>query len=175
LKKRHDKVMRLLDEHGEKLHRLLTRLTMCENAAGDLIQELFIRLSGSKSFGNARNELAFAWTSAVNLAYDWRRKHRVSVCSIDQQVLQAPDDDSSLNKMIRAEQVQKVLNAAMDLKEPGRSVVLLRYIEQRSYEEIAETLGKKPSHIRSLCSKSIGKLRQTLAHGDTQDKKGAIA
>ena len=175
MKKEHEKVIRLLDNHGEKLHRLLTRLTMCENVAGDLIQDLFIKLSGSKSFGKARNELAFAWTSAVNLAYDWRRKHRVSCCSIDSQVLQADDDDSSLNKMIRGEQVQRVLDAAMGLKEPGRSVVLMRYMEQRSYEEIGEILGKNENHVRSVCSKSIGKLRQTLTLGDSENMKGAIA
>ena len=175
MKTSHEKVIRVLDCHGEVLHRLLVRLTMCETAAGDLIQELFIKLSRSSGFGKAKNEFAYAWTTAVNLAYDWRKKRRVKCSSIESVTLQNPEDESSLNKMIRAEQVRKVLDEAMALGEPGRSVVLMRYVEQQSYEEIAEALGKKSSHVRSICSKSIGKLRDKLARSDSQDTKGAIA
>lgn len=164
-----------MDEHGEQLHRLLTRLTLCDNIVGDLMQELFIRLSESRTFAKAKNPFGFAWRTAVNLAYDWRKKHKMRCCSLDAEAFQIPGDESVLNKTIRAEQVQRVLDAVMALNEPSRSVVLMRYIEQQSYEQIAETLGKNEHHMRSLCSKSIGKLRQILAQQDTQNTKGAIA
>ena len=175
MKERHRKAIELLDEHGDQLHRLLTRLTLCDNIVGDLMQELFIRLSGSGSFGRAKNPFAFAWRTAVNLAYDWRRKHKIRCCSLGDEAFQIPGDESVLNKTIRAEQVQRVLNAVMGLDEPGRSVVLMRYIEQQSYDQIAETLGKNESHMRSLCSKSIGKLRKTMARQDSLETKGATA
>ena len=40
-----EKVMELLDMHGRRLHRLLGRLTRSPDVAGDLMQELFIKLS----------------------------------------------------------------------------------------------------------------------------------
>ena len=162
MKERQKRAIHLLDEHGEQLHRLLSRLTLCDHVVGDLMQE-------------AENPFGFAWRAAVNLAYDWRKKHKIRCCSLGAAAFQIAGDDSALDTVIRAEQVQQVLDAVMGLDEPGRSVILMRYIEQQSYEQIAETLGKNVSHMRSLCSKSIGKLRLTLAQQDDRDVKGAIA
>ncbi len=33
---------------------------------------------------------------------------------------------------------------------------------QESYEKISERLGKKPAHLRSICSKSLAQLRKYL-------------
>lgn len=175
MKDRQAKAIHLLDEHGAQLHRLLSRLTLCEHVVGDLMQELFIRLSESRTFAKAENPLGFAWRAAVNLAYDWRKKHKMRCCSLEGEAFEVAEGESVVEKAIRAEEVKRVLEAAMGLDEPGRSVVLMRYIEQQSYEQIAETLGKNERHMRSLCSKSIGKLRLALAQQDDRDVKGAIA
>ncbi|HEY2761830.1 MAG TPA: sigma factor, partial [Pirellulales bacterium] len=71
----HD-VAALLAEHGQQLHALLFRLTLRADAAEDLLQELFCRLATSKSFQHAANPAAFAYRSATNLAFDWRRANK---------------------------------------------------------------------------------------------------
>ena len=76
LKNRHQKVLELLESSGESLHRLLGRLTLEEHATGDLLQELFIRLGGSNGFEGARDPAAYARRAAINLAFEWRRKHK---------------------------------------------------------------------------------------------------
>ncbi len=52
----------LLKRSGAKLHALLLRLTLREDVAEDLMQELFLRLADSDSFFDARNREAFAYT-----------------------------------------------------------------------------------------------------------------
>jgi DNA-directed RNA polymerase specialized sigma24 family protein len=42
----------------------------------------------------------------------------------------------------------------------------MRYIEQASYEEIAQRLGKKPQYMRALCSKAMAQLREMLQSED---------
>ena len=64
--------------------------------------------------------------------------------------------------MIQAEELEQVLNATSRLNELARDVVVMRYIEQDSYENIAERLGKKPQHIRSVCAKAMAQLREML-------------
>jgi len=65
--------------------------------------------------------------------------------------------------MIRAEELEQVLDATSRLSDLAQDVVVMRYIEQASYEEIGQRLGKKPQHIRSICSKAMAQLREMLA------------
>ena len=74
----------------------------------------------------------------------------------------AQDDSSALGKLIKAEELEQVLDATSRLSGLARDVVVMRYIEQDSYEEIAERLGKKPQHLRSVCAKAMAQLREVL-------------
>ena len=51
----------LLDANGPYLFRLLHRVTLCEDAAEDLLQELFLKLPASDGFRSATNRLAYAY------------------------------------------------------------------------------------------------------------------
>ena len=161
--KRQKKILQLLDTSGERLHRLLARLTRREDVVGDLLQELFIRLWNSKTFDKAEDPFAYAYRAAINLAFEWRRKQKITCCQpLQENCPAASDSSSALGKMIRAEELEQVLNATSKLTDLARDVVVMRYIEQDSYEEIAERLGKKPQYMRALCAKAMAQLRELL-------------
>jgi len=160
---RQKKILQLLDASGERLHRLLGRLTRCEDVVGDLLQELFIRLWNSGAFDKADDPFAYAYRAAINLAFEWRRKQKATF-QISQENCPAPKESPSvLGKMIQAEELEQVLNAASRLTDLARDVVVMRYIEQDSYEEIGQRLGKKPQYMRALCAKAMARLRELLA------------
>ena len=159
---RQRKILQLFDTSGPQLHRLLVRLTQREDVAGDLLQELFIRLWNSNGFDGAQDPSAYAYRSAVNLAFEWRRG-RKTTCQLSEEICPAADRPSAQGKMIRAEELEQVLDATSRLTDLARDVVVMRYIEQASYEEIGQRLGKKPQHIRSACSKAMAQLREMLA------------
>jgi RNA polymerase sigma factor (sigma-70 family) len=163
---RQKKILQLLDASGPSLHRLLGRLTRHQDITGDLLQELFLRLWNSKDFDNARDPTAYAYRAAINLAFEWRRQQQ-KACQPLEQNCRSMNNSSALEKMIQAEELQQVLNATSRLDELARDVVVMRYIEQDSYEKIAEWLGKKPQHIRSVCAKAMAQLREFL-----KDKNG---
>lgn len=160
---RQRKILQLLDTSGPRLHRLLARLTRREDVVGDLLQELFIKLWNSKAFDKAKNPLAYAYRTAINLAFDWRRRQQITRQPLEQNCRVTDDESSALRKMIQDEELEQVLNATSRLNELARDVVVMRYIEQDSYEKIAERLGKKPQHIRSVCAKAMAQLRELLA------------
>ena len=160
---RQKKILQLLDTSGERLHRLLARLTQREDVVGDLLQELFIRLWNSKTFNKAEDPFAYAYRAAINLAFEWRRKQKVTCQPLEENCPAAEDGSSALGKMIQAEELEQVLNATSKLTDLARDVVVMRYIEQASYEEIAERLGKKPQYMRALCAKALTRLRELLA------------
>jgi RNA polymerase sigma factor (sigma-70 family) len=159
---RQKKVLELLDTSGMRLHALLGRLTLSEDVVGDLMQELFIRLSNSSRLAKVNDPFAYAYRAAINLAFEWRRKSKVKFQSLDEDCLPVANNPSPLAEMVQAEELTQVLDVMTRLSELAREVVVMHYIEQESYEEVAQRLGKKPQHIRSVCAKALARLRQLL-------------
>jgi RNA polymerase sigma-70 factor (ECF subfamily) len=161
---RQKKILQLLDTSGPRLHRLLARLTRREDVVGDLLQELFLRLWNSKAFDKAEDSFAYACRSAINLAFEWRRRQKIRHQPLEGNCPVAQDNSSALGKMVQAEELEQVLDATSKLPDLARDVVVMHYIEQDSYEEIAERLGKKPQYMRSVCAKAMAQLREILTH-----------
>jgi len=159
---RQKKVLELLDTSGAGLHALLGRLTLSQDAAGDLMQELFIRLSKAGRLDKVNDPFAYAYRAAINLAFEWRKKSKVKFQSLDEDCLPVENSLSPLAEMAKAEELAEVLDVMGRLSELAREVVVMRYIEQESYEEIGQRLGKKPQHIRSVCAKALARLRELL-------------
>lgn len=172
LKDNQTKTLELLDQHGESLHRLLSRLTRCEHTTGDLMQELFIRLSGGRGFAKALNPYAYAWKTAANLAFDWRRKQKINFEYLDPAVLSDNSNQYTLEQMIQQEQINRILQITCGFNELARNVIVMRFIEQKTYQQIAERLGKNPDYLRSLCSKKLKHLQMILNKENSSHQKG---
>jgi RNA polymerase sigma factor (sigma-70 family) len=162
------KILELFEKSGPQLHRLLGKLTLNEEIVGDLLQELFLRLWKSKAFDKAKNPFAYAYRVAINLAFEWRKNRKNSYRSLEG-ISPAQVGSSALGKMIADEELQQVLDATMQLSELSREVVVMRYIEQQSYEEISKQLGKKPQYLRALNAKAIARLRELLAGNEKSE------
>ena len=165
---RQKKVLELLDMSGVRLHALLTRLTLSEDIVGDLMQELFIRLSNSSGLDKANDPFAYAYRAAINLALEWRKKTKVKFQSLNDDCLPIEDKLSPLAEIAQAEELAQVLDVIPRLSALAREVVVMHYIEQESYEEIAQRLGKKPQHIRSVSAKALARLRKLLTGKNSQ-------
>lgn len=154
-------LMRLLDERGAELHGLLFRLTMREDVAEDLLQDLFLRLSTSEGFADARNAYAYARTAAIRLAFDWRRSRRVRPA---ESVADEPvgPSRSPLADAIESEQIDRVLAAMQQLADAQREIIAMRYLQQMSYEDIAGQLDVTAHQARARCAKAMRRLRAML-------------
>lgn len=159
---RQQKVLDFLDTSGARLHVLLTRLTLSEETAADLLQELFLRLLNTGSFEQAENPYAYACRAAMNLAFEHRRKLKIKSFSLSDVNVPESKALGPAEKMIKAEEVRQLLNVLSGMKSLEREVIVLRFLEQESYDEIACKVGKNPLHIRSLCSKAMARLRALL-------------
>jgi len=168
LQDRQNELLELLDKSGANLYALLTRLTLREDIAEELMQELFIKLSNSSRFDKAGNRQAYARRAAINLAFDWRRSRKRNPLRLDQVREPASNDSSPLGKLVQAEELDEILNAIGRLKGIYREAFVMRYIQEESYDYIAEQLGKTSHHVRALCSRASNRLRNVL--GSNQHK-----
>jgi RNA polymerase sigma-70 factor (ECF subfamily) len=156
------RLLKLLDEHGVRLHRLLARLTLRGDAADDLLQDLFLKLRASNGFAKADDQVAFAVRTAVNLAFDWRRRQvrrRDSGLLNDDLGGRAPDP---LAGLVEREEMEQVLAAIAELPDATRLAITLRHLERHETEEVARLMGNTPHQARALCAKGLAMLRQRL-------------
>ena len=165
---RHKEILEFLDKSGAGIYTLLTRLTLRQDTAEELMQELFLRLSNSRGFEKSNCREAYARKVAINLAFDWRRKLRQKVDSQDYACEVVSTDGSPLSKIIRTEELEEMLNALEKLNVNGRQLIVMRYIQQQSYEDIAEQTGKTTHQVRALCAKALKRLCDLMS---TDNKK----
>jgi RNA polymerase sigma-70 factor (ECF subfamily) len=168
LRDRQKELLELLDKSGANLYALLTRLTLREDIAEELMQELFIKLINSRSFDKAGNPEAYARKAAINLAFDWRRSRKRNPLRLDQICEPASNNSSPLGKLVQAEELDEILNAIGQLSKVPREAFVMRYIQEESYDYIAEQLGKTSHHVRALCSRALNRLRNILGHNQSQ-------
>jgi RNA polymerase sigma factor (sigma-70 family) len=159
---RQKELLELLDKSGASLYTLLTRLTLREDIAEELMQELFIKLNNKSHFDKVRNRYAYARKTAINLAFEWRRSQKPNSVGLDHISEPASNDSSPLNKLIKTEELDEILNAIGKLNKVPREAFVLRYIQQEPYDSIAEQLGKTVHHIRALCSRASTRIRYIL-------------
>lgn len=162
MENRQEKLFELLDKSGASLYALLTRLTLREDVAEELMQELFIKLSNYKGLRKIKNWNAYAHKAAVNLAFDWRRRQKRACLSLDNVPEIASNEKSPLSNLINSEESQEMLDAIRQLNKAPRQAIVMRYIQQQPYEDIAEQMNKNSHQVRALCHKAINRLRDLL-------------
>jgi RNA polymerase sigma factor (sigma-70 family) len=168
LRDRQKELLELLDKSGANLYALLTRLTLREDVAEELMQELFIKLNNTSRFDKVRNYYAYARKTAINLAFEWRRNRKLNLVDLDHISEPASNGISPLNKLIQTEELDEILNAIAKLNKVPREAFVMRYIQQEPYENIAEQLDKTVHHVRALCSRASMRLRHILEHNKSQ-------
>lgn len=151
----------LLDRSGPKLMATLNRLVLDEQTTEDLIQELFVRLYDRKDLLQIKNLQAYAFRTAINLAFDYRRdQKRRRIFAVEE--LPAPKLPPAGLAAEEHEQLERILDTAETLEGLTRECFVLHYVEQMEYPAIAERLDKTPKQVRALCSKALTRIRQML-------------
>ena len=70
-------------------------------------------------------------------------------------------DSSALDKMMENEAVQELMTAIRQLNAIDKAIMLL-YLEEKSYEEIAEVIGITVSNVGARINRAKARLKQTL-------------
>ena len=162
---RRNDVLELLKNHGPRLLALFTRLTLRTDVAEDLLQELFLKLNASTAFAAARNAEGYATQAAVHLAFDWRRRENRRRESTGVELDAAEAARAPLSGLIDREELEPVLEALGQLSPLIQTCVVLHYLQQESYENIAVRVERTPHQARALCHKGLYELRHLLGVG----------
>jgi RNA polymerase sigma-70 factor (ECF subfamily) len=165
--------------HFSRVYTLLFRMLRNHEDAEDLAQESFVR--AYRALPSYRAEAAFStWVGriAVHLAVEHHRKRahagRFEVVAQEEQAGSArwaePGTDSGRAELIAA------LSRALDRLPPRlRAAIVLRTLEEREYDDIAELLGVRPATARTHVMQARKLLVRWLAPWMDPDDAGGGA
>ena len=162
---------KLVSAYEKKIYNYCLRMTNSHEDAEDLTQEVFVRVCrGLRYFMGSSKFSTWIYRIAHNVCIDRHRKSKVILLSLnqpkntdDQRETELPAHNPSPEvEALRSELKKHLLEAISKLKPKYRSAIVLRDIQQYSYEEIAEVLHLPLGTVKSHISRARAALRESV-------------
>jgi len=162
----------LVRRYQDRLHNFLYRYTHDHQDCEDLVQETFLRVHKSKaSYERIAKFSTWMYTIALNLAKSlYKKKQRMYKVSIHKDPNDSEDfemhiedpnilPDQQLHEKLSLEQLEKAL---MALPEDFRQVVMLRDLQEMTYEEISEMTGIPMGTVKSRINRGRAQVQHMI-------------
>ena len=142
---------------ADALYKVAFYILETQQDAEDAVQELYLKLWKNKDvLDGIKNPKAYAMTILRNLCLD--RIRQSSRIAEEEPAEQNEASTDPYRQMDEKERLEKVLAAVKSLPERQREILILRTIQDLSFEEITERTGMNYLTIRVLLSRA----RQTI-------------
>ncbi len=154
----------LYDENADRVYRYLLYRVREPADAEDLTSDVFTRAFANiqRYRWQGKSFLAWLYTIARNAVTDRVRRSRPTVDLDD--ALGLADGSPTAHEHVEANDRAAALRSAMSkLTADQQEVLLLRFMENHSSQEVAKVLGKNEGAIRALQFRALGRLRKLLA------------
>ncbi|WP_178795041.1 sigma-70 family RNA polymerase sigma factor [Bacteroidaceae bacterium] len=144
-----------------KLYRAAFRLMGNAQDAEDMVQEAYLKLWNKRDeLTNVLNIEAYCVTLIKNLCYDALRRSQLDEDGRPPEELPLPTDTNIAREVEQRDEVNHVRKLISQLPEQQRKVIVLRDINDCSFEEIEQTTGLNAINIRVLLSRARKKIRE---------------
>ena len=163
--------MNWLGEHGSSVMKVARAYTLTSDECQDLVQEILLQAWRSlPNFEGKANAATWFYRVALHTAMNWKRKDKPRR-SRQQPLLEvqavATEGCDSAERVQHRETVEQLYNAIHQLPKTDAALVLL-YLDQLSYLEIAEVLGISENNVGvklNRAKKALSELMKGESHG----------
>jgi len=154
---------RLYDMHVDRVYRHVYYRVGNTADAEDLTQQVFLKAWQAIGRYKKTKSPFVAWLMKIshNLVIDFYRAKK-SETYIDFEIVDNKPDTDPQHLVETQFNQQGMRQAILKLKGDQQQVILLRFIEDFSYAEIAAALGKSEGAIRVILHRALAKLRTIL-------------
>jgi RNA polymerase sigma-70 factor (ECF subfamily) len=154
----------LVMPYSTRLYRMAFRLMGNREEAEDMVQEVYVKLWGM------RNELpkyksieALSIRITRNLCLDQLRRRKVNYDALKAEKLKQQENTNTPEGELERKEEEKIVHQMIAaLPEPQRSLIHLRHLEGKEYEEIAEMVNMNVNAIRVSISRARKQMREML-------------
>ena len=144
---------RIYDQYSEMLFRLSYSMLQSREDAEDVLQDVFVKiLSRPFDFNSAEHERAWLVRVTLNRCHDILRKKKIRRYTPLEDIVSLPAEEKDMS----------ILREVQALPSDKREVVLLRYFEDFSVQEIAEILHITPSAVKMRLARARELLKEIL-------------
>jgi len=146
-----------------KLFSVAYRLMSNAQAAEDIVQETFLKLWMQRDkMEKVDNPEAYSITVLRRIFYDKMRAGHLQEVDKDVGSLQVSSSQNISKQLEEADEYQRVRQLITHLPEPQARIMLMRDIEDRSFDEISTETGLTEVNIRSILSRTRKKIREQI-------------
>jgi RNA polymerase sigma-70 factor, ECF subfamily len=138
-------------------------ITGKKEEAEDVLQDVFLSVWKSRhTFDPGKSKLT-TWLHriTVNECFRKKRKQDPGQCSLDDIDIAAPEDGQE-ESFITKEEYGELMKAMDNLDQKHRAVLVLRYFNELSYDEIAQAMDIPLGTVKSRIFQALGTLRSKL-------------
>ena len=168
----------LLGRYERPVFSIIYRMIRDREQAEDLAQETFVRVFNNIDRYDSRYKFSsWVFKIATNLTIDWIRRREVETVSIDGSRNALTSDeieatsitlaskDENPEELLEAKQLGAEIEAAISRLRPEyRAAILLRHVDGREYQEIADILSLPLGTVKTYIHRGRNELRESLAH-----------
>lgn len=153
----------IINKYKNQLYATILRMTKNPQDAQDLVQEAFIKVYRNLDKYDASGSFSgWLYRVAINHCMDEFRKKRHSMTHIEvdeEKVVNPNHPELVFLKKEKSRQLERLIST---LPEDERLIILLRYVNEISYEEIGEMLDVPISTVRNKLHRGKKKMRETV-------------
>lgn len=164
----------LVDRYSERLENYIARFVRDRSRCEDLLQETFLRVYRNRHSYEPRSAKLSTWlfTIAGNLGKsEYRKRKRRGTRSIyavsrdnEEYEMDLPDEsgapDDYTDSTIQDEYIQRAID---NLSDTYREVIILRELQQLTYEEICDITGLPMGTVKSRINRGRKHLQEMLS------------
>jgi RNA polymerase sigma-70 factor (ECF subfamily) len=154
----------LVMPYSDRIYRMAFRLMGNREEAEDIVQEVYLKLWGMRNELKQYNSIeALSIRITRNLCLDSLRRRKVGQQAIKSERIEAGGhSETPIEHLERKEEVEVIHSLITALPEPQRSLVHLRHIEGKEYEEISQMVNMNVNAIRVSISRARKQMREIL-------------
>ncbi|MBI4101721.1 MAG: RNA polymerase sigma factor [Candidatus Nealsonbacteria bacterium] len=153
------------DSYADSLFRHCYLRVFDRDLSRDLVQEAFIRVWNYLAEGKEiRNFKPFLYQVVDNLIIDNSRKRKTVSLDLLQERGVEPRLDVEAGRFEKLIDAKRASEIIVQLEEPYRQVLLLRYLDDLSVKEIAKICGETENNISVRIHRGLKKLNEILDH-----------
>lgn len=156
-------VSQLYQLYAQKIYRYVSYRVQTDADAEDLTAEVFVKMVeglGSYRITGAPFE-AWLYRIAAARIIDYRRRARRRPQTELSEVL-STGEKSPEERILEQQEVETLRHALSGLTDEQQNILVLRFIERKSHQEVATILGKSVSAVKSIQHRALIQLASRL-------------
>ena len=154
----------LNNQTADQVYRYIAwRYTLSKPDIQDLVGEFYVKLWRVMDKYDASYKFeSFFWTVLKNMLKDYFKKKKVDFSSEIVEEYESTDPDQILKSLQKKYQLKSIKKAMETLDEISYQIIMLRYVEQRDYDEISRVVNLDEAAVRKRLSRALHKLKTLL-------------